>query len=58
MIEVQVDLEDVQWAALMVTGMIRRADDGVFELTDKGAAWLNDWCDRKLEEHQPKGSDA
>lgn len=34
----------------MTLGLMRLADDGVYELTEKGETWLREYCERKLSE--------
>lgn len=46
-------------AMLVMLGMVRRTDDGLaYQLTEKGNAWLREWCEARLKEHGESPSPA
>ena len=47
-----VPLSDEDVAMMLLTGFARRDPDGVLALTDKGNAWLREWCQRRIEAHR------
>ncbi len=46
----EVDERDVLLAVLC--GLAVRAEDGIYDLTEKGDKWLREWCREQIEKAQ------
>lgn len=49
-VDIEVELEDWEITALQIGGLVE-IDGNVLTLTDKGNAWLREYCWREMEKH-------
>lgn len=47
-VDIEVELTDEQAKHLVLAGMFTLEADGVLQITERGSAWLQGWCDAEM----------